>query len=51
MVPSPGLRDAPHADRLARAPRFVPALVGVSAAASLVVGIVWAAPILIRLAA
>jgi len=37
--------------RLARAPRFVPALVGVSAAASLVVGIVWAAPILIRLAA
>jgi high-affinity nickel-transport protein len=37
--------------RLARAPRFVPAIVGLSAAASLVVGIVWAAPILMRLAA
>ena len=37
--------------RLARAPRFVPMLVGASAVASLVVGVVWAAPILMRLAA
>ncbi len=37
--------------RLARAPRVVPVLVGVSAVASLVVGIAWAAPILLRLAA
>ena len=36
--------------RMARAPRFVPLLVGVSAAASLVVGIAWAAPIVARLA-
>jgi len=35
--------------RLARAPRFVPVLVGVSAVASLVVGIAWATPILLRL--
>jgi hypothetical protein len=34
--------------RLARAPRFVPVLVGVSAVASLVVGIAWATPILLR---
>jgi hypothetical protein len=37
--------------RLARAPRFVPVLVGLSAAASLLVGVAWAAPILMRLAA
>ncbi len=36
--------------RLARAPRFVPVLVGVSAIASLVVGIAWATPILVRFA-
>jgi high-affinity nickel-transport protein len=36
--------------RLARAPRFVPVLVGVSAIASLVVGIAWATPILLRFA-
>jgi high-affinity nickel-transport protein len=36
--------------RLARAPRFVPVLVGVSAVASLVVGIAWATPILVRFA-
>jgi len=36
--------------RLARAPRFVPVLVGVSAVASLVVGIAWATPILLRFA-
>ena len=36
--------------RLARAPRFVPILVGVSAVASLVVGIGWATPILLRFA-
>jgi len=37
--------------RLARAPRIVPVLVGLSAAASLIVGIAWATPILLRLAA
>ena len=37
--------------RLARTPRFVPVLVGVSAALSLVVGIAWATPILLRFAA
>jgi high-affinity nickel-transport protein len=37
--------------RLARAPRVVPVLVGVSAAASLVVGIAWATPIVLRLIA
>jgi hypothetical protein len=37
--------------RLARAPRLVPVLVGLSAAASLIVGIAWATPILLRLAA
>jgi high-affinity nickel-transport protein len=37
--------------RLARAPRFVPVLVGVSAIASLVVGIAWATPILLRFVA
>jgi high-affinity nickel permease len=37
--------------RLARSPRAMPLLVGVSAAASLVVGVAWAAPILLRLAA
>ena len=37
--------------KLARTPRVVPVLVGVSAAASLVVGIAWAAPIVLRLAA
>jgi hypothetical protein len=37
--------------RLARTPRLVPILVGLSAAASLIVGVVWAAPILMRLAA
>jgi high-affinity nickel permease len=37
--------------RMARAPRFVPLLVGLSAAASLVVGIAWATPIVLRLAA
>jgi hypothetical protein len=36
--------------RLARSKRAVPILVGLSAAASLVVGIAWAAPILARLA-
>lgn len=36
--------------RLARAPRLVPLLVGVSALASLIVGIAWATPILLRLA-
>lgn len=36
--------------RLARAPRLVPVLVGLSAAASLIVGVAWAAPILLRLA-
>ena len=36
--------------RLARAPRLVPVLVGVSAAASLVVGLAWAAPIVLRFA-
>jgi high-affinity nickel permease len=37
--------------RLARAPRLVPALVALSAAASVVVGVAWATPILLRLAA
>lgn len=37
--------------RLARTPRFAPVLVGLSAAASLLVGVAWAAPILMRLAA
>ena len=37
--------------RLARAPRFGPVLVGVSAVASLVVGVAWATPILLRFAA
>jgi hypothetical protein len=37
--------------RLARTPRLVPVLVGLSAAASLIVGVAWAAPILVRLAA
>jgi hypothetical protein len=37
--------------RLARTPRLVPVLVGLSAAASLIVGVAWAAPILLRLAA
>jgi high-affinity nickel-transport protein len=37
--------------RLARTPRIVPLLVGLSAAASLIVGVAWAAPILLRLAA
>ena len=37
--------------RLARTPRFVPVLVGVSAVASLIVGVAWAAPILLRLVA
>jgi hypothetical protein len=37
--------------RLARAPRLVPVLVGLSAVASLLVGVAWAAPILMRLAA
>ncbi|MDB4935940.1 MAG: Nickel transporter UreH [Labilithrix sp.] len=37
--------------RIARAPRFVPVLVGVSAAASLIVGIAWAAPIVARICA
>ena len=36
--------------RLARSPRAMPILVGVSAAASLVVGVAWAAPILMRFA-
>lgn len=36
--------------RLARAPRFVPVLVGLSALASLVVGVAWAAPIVLRFA-
>lgn len=36
--------------RLARAPRIVPVLVGLSAAASLIVGIAWATPILLRFA-
>jgi hypothetical protein len=36
--------------RLARAPRLVPALVGLSALASLVVGVWWATPIVLRLA-
>jgi len=37
--------------RLSRAPRFVPVLIGASALASLVVGVAWAAPIVVRLAA
>jgi high-affinity nickel permease len=37
--------------RVARSPRAMPLLVGVSAAASLVVGVAWATPILLRLAA
>lgn len=37
--------------RLARAPRAMPILVGVSACASLVVGVVWAAPIVLRFVA
>ncbi|MBX3186171.1 MAG: hypothetical protein KF819_04115 [Labilithrix sp.] len=37
--------------RLARAPRVMPVLLGVSACASLVVGVVWAVPILARLVA
>lgn len=37
--------------RLARSSRAMPILVGVSAAASLIVGVAWAAPILARLAA
>ena len=36
--------------RLARAPRLVPVLVGLSAVASLIVGVAWATPILLRLA-
>ncbi len=36
--------------RLARAPRLVPLLVGLSAIASLIVGVAWATPILLRLA-
>lgn len=36
--------------RLARTPRIVPVLVGLSAAASLIVGIAWATPILLRFA-
>lgn len=36
--------------RLARSRRAMPILVGVSAAASLVVGVAWAAPILVRIA-
>jgi high-affinity nickel-transport protein len=35
--------------RLARTQRIVPMLVGISAAASLVVGVVWATPIVLRL--
>lgn len=35
--------------RLARSPRAMPILVGVSAAASLIVGIAWATPIVLRL--
>ncbi|CAN5924751.1 hypothetical protein BH11MYX4_BH11MYX4_38380 [soil metagenome] len=34
--------------KMARSPRVMPALVGVSACASLIVGVVWAAPILLR---
>ena len=37
--------------RLARSPRAMPILVGVSACASLVVGVIWAAPIVLRFAA
>lgn len=37
--------------RLARSPRVMPALVGVSACASLVVGVLWAAPIVMRFVA
>jgi hypothetical protein len=37
--------------RLARTPRIVPVLVGLSAAASLIVGVAWATPIVLRLAA
>jgi high-affinity nickel permease len=50
MATLAGLLGWPLA-RLARAPRVVPILVGVSAAASLVVGIAWAAPIVMRFAA
>jgi hypothetical protein len=50
MATLAGLLGWPLA-RLARAPRLVPVLVGVSAAASLLVGVAWAAPILMRLAA
>lgn len=49
MATLAGLLGWPLA-RLARAPRVVPILVGVSAAASLVVGIAWAAPIVLRFA-
>lgn len=37
--------------KLARSPRLMPLLVGVSACASLVVGVVWATPILLRFVA
>jgi high-affinity nickel-transport protein len=50
MATLAGLLGWPLA-RLARAPRVVPVLVGMSAAASLVVGIAWAAPIVLRFAA
>jgi high-affinity nickel permease len=49
MAALAGLLGWPLA-RLARAPRATPLLVGVSASASLVVGIVWATPILLRFA-
>jgi high-affinity nickel-transport protein len=50
MAALAGLLGIPFA-RLARSPRAVAALVGTSALASLVVGVVWAAPIVLRLTA
>jgi hypothetical protein len=50
MATLAGLLGWPLA-RVARSRRAMPVLVAVSAAGSLVVGIAWAAPILLRLAA
>ena len=50
MAALAGLLGFPLA-RLARSPRAMPVLLGVSACASLVVGVLWAAPILARFAA
>lgn len=50
MAAIAGLLGWPLA-RLARAPRVVPIMLGVSACASLVVGVAWAAPIVLRFVA